>query len=156
MANTPESPPQPPVIPVGLATKLGLAGTILLGLAAALAPLLEGAGAGTSRHFATLSAILASITVIGRMLQSAAALAGAPKMALPTSQYAFTGGSYTYGTAGGGAVNVEWLADDEPDPALEGAEFFDPPVDFDPEHETPDKELPFCAPEDEKPEGEKQ
>lgn len=79
--DTPSSPPAPPVIPVGLATRLGLVGTALLGLAAALAPLLDGVGAGTSRHFATLSAVLAGLTILGRMLQSAAALSNAPQMA---------------------------------------------------------------------------
>lgn len=74
--NTPTSPPVGPVVPVGLATKLGLYGTVILGLVAALVPLLPSADATESKFFAALSAGVAGLTIIGRMLQSAAAFMG--------------------------------------------------------------------------------
>lgn len=72
--NPPDSPPAGPVIPAGLGTKLGVLGTGILGIVAALGPLLDGFGSNDSRVFATLAAGLAAVTVFGRMLQSAAAL----------------------------------------------------------------------------------
>lgn len=76
ITDTPTSPPAFPVIPAGLGTKIGLAGTALLGIVAALAPLLPDTGAGTSTTLATLATILASVTVLGRMLQAAAVYIG--------------------------------------------------------------------------------
>lgn len=73
--TTPESPPAAPVVPVGLATNLGIAGTVVLALATALAGVLPGdARAG---HYATLAVVVAVATIIGRMLQAAAAMLGA-------------------------------------------------------------------------------
>ncbi len=63
-----------PYIPVGLGTKVGLLGTAILGVVAALGPLLDGFGSSDSKAFATLAAGVGAVTVFGRMLQSVAAL----------------------------------------------------------------------------------
>jgi hypothetical protein len=72
----PPTPPAPPPVPVGIATYLGLAGTILLALATTVTTALEGADVKETKWFLTASAVLATVTIIGRMLQSAATLFG--------------------------------------------------------------------------------
>lgn len=72
----PDSPPYGPVIAAGLATKLGLLGTALLGIVTAITPLLEGNNQDQTELFAILTTVVAVVTIIGRMLQSAAALLG--------------------------------------------------------------------------------
>ena len=69
---------QIPGIPAGLATKLGIAGSALLAAAAALTPLLPDTGAGTSKVLIACSTVLATATVIGRMLQAAALMLNGP------------------------------------------------------------------------------
>jgi hypothetical protein len=76
--NPPDSPPAAPVISEGLATKMGKWGTALLAVVAAFGPLLDGFGTQDSKWFATLAAAVGIATIIGRMLQSAAALRDAP------------------------------------------------------------------------------
>jgi hypothetical protein len=65
-----------PEVPKGLATKVGLAGSVLLAVASALTPFLPDTGAGTSKVLIACSTALAAATVLGRMLQSAALLFG--------------------------------------------------------------------------------
>ena len=72
--NTPESPPAAPVVPVGLGTKLGVAGTVLLGLVAVAGPVIDGFGADESAIFGGLATLLVAVTILGRMLQAAAAM----------------------------------------------------------------------------------
>ena len=77
MSTTPpDSPPAAPVIPQGLATKLGQAGTLILGLASTLTAILPGDHSGQTKLFATLATVVAVATILGRMLQAAAALVG--------------------------------------------------------------------------------
>jgi len=67
-----------PAIPAGLATKLGNAGSALLAASAALVPFLPDTGAGTSKVLIACSTVLATATVLGRMLQAAALLLNGP------------------------------------------------------------------------------
>jgi hypothetical protein len=75
--NPPDSPPVGPIIPEGLATKMGKWGTALLALIALLQPLIVENAAretGNVKFFATLATVVGGLTIVGRMLQSAAAL----------------------------------------------------------------------------------
>lgn len=79
--NPPDSPPNAPVITEGFATKLGKAGTMLLAIVAAVQPFLEGDHTGDMRFFSVLATAVGIGTILGRMLQSAAALRDAPSPA---------------------------------------------------------------------------
>lgn len=65
-----------PEIPHGFATQLGKAGTLVLTLATLLTTVLEGNHQGETKYLATLATIVGVATIVGRMLQSAAALYG--------------------------------------------------------------------------------
>lgn len=67
-----------PEIPKGFATKLGVVGAAILAIVAAITPFIDGATNGDTRFFAALSSLLATATVIGRMLQGAASFRDAP------------------------------------------------------------------------------
>jgi len=71
-----------PGIPAGLGTKLGIVGSGLLAAAAARTPLLPDTGAGTSKVLIACSTVLATATVLGRMLQAAALLVNGPSAAV--------------------------------------------------------------------------
>ena len=70
-----------PVIPEGLATKMGKWGTLLLFLVTLIQPLLVDGKTetGNVKFFAILTTIVGGITIAGRMLQSAAALFGSAR-----------------------------------------------------------------------------
>lgn len=76
ITHTPESPPAGPVIPVGIATKLGVVGSGILYLLSVLVPLLPDTGTGTGQHVSTLATVVLVATIAGRMLQSASSLFG--------------------------------------------------------------------------------
>lgn len=65
-------------IPKGFATKLGTIGAAILAVVAAVTPFLDGDHTGDTRFFAALATVLAGLTVLGRMLQAAAALRDTP------------------------------------------------------------------------------
>lgn len=78
--NPPDSPPKAPVIPEGLATKLGKWGA----LAALLLTLVQEAGVDldlTSKETLRSSILLAVVTMAGRYLQAAAVFRDAPSPA---------------------------------------------------------------------------
>jgi hypothetical protein len=81
MSTPPDSPPAAPVIPSGLSTKVGLAGTGILSLVAAVQPFLDGAHDSDARFYAATAAALAAVTIFGRMLQAAAAFLSNPHVA---------------------------------------------------------------------------
>lgn len=72
IGNTPEAPPAPPVIPVGLGTKLGTLGTALLAVVAAGTAVLNG-----DHTIETITALAGAVAVLvttieGRYRQAAA------------------------------------------------------------------------------------
>lgn len=67
-----------PEISKGLATKVGLIGTALLAIVAAVQPFLEGDHSNDAEFWAALATATAVATILGRMLQGAAALRDAP------------------------------------------------------------------------------
>jgi hypothetical protein len=76
--NPPDSPPVGPVIPEGLATKLGKWGTAASILLALLVEVLEINLSEDTEKLALGGLALALTTIAGRMAQSAAALRDAP------------------------------------------------------------------------------
>jgi CDP-diglyceride synthetase len=68
-----------PQVSKGLATWLGVAGTALCAVVTALTPILEGNQQANTELFAKLTALFGAVTILGRMLQSAAALLGTGK-----------------------------------------------------------------------------
>ena len=68
-------------VPSGLATKFGLAGTAILAFVAAFGSVLDGFGAEKSEDFATMATAVGIATILGRMLQAAAAMRDAPSPA---------------------------------------------------------------------------
>jgi hypothetical protein len=114
--NPPDSPPASPVISEGLATKMGKWGTLLLAIVTVATPLLPDVSGGDTRFFAALTAAVGIATILGRMLQSAAALfGGTASGALPVT-----------GVGGSGVTDV----DEDPDPHGELLDLpeDDPPV----------------------------
>ena len=68
-------------VPSGMATKMGQAGTAILALVAAFGSVLDGFGAETSKDFAVMATAVGIATILGRMLQAAAATRDAPSPA---------------------------------------------------------------------------
>jgi hypothetical protein len=83
-------------IPSGIGTKLGIAGSALLAVAAALVPFLPDTGAGTSKVLVACSTVLASVTVLGRMLQAAALFLNGPGVAPAQTANRVTGAGTTH------------------------------------------------------------
>jgi hypothetical protein len=105
--NPPDSPPRAPVIPEGLGTKLGKYGTLLLLVAGAVTQFTDGGLDPGTKLFAILGTVVAVATILGRMLQSAAALWGSETevgAVYDEAQWAAEDGAPLAVTTSGGAI----------------------------------------------------
>lgn len=119
--DEPQSPPAPPVIPVGIATKVGYALGLVASLASALVLALEGLPSDASEATVLVTLIAAAAASIirvndGRMKQAATAIAAQPQTVTQAEFVAFDPD-----------LDDPELDDDEdepeiPDADLEGAE----------------------------------